>query len=1017
MEYKSTLYSLFTDKCKECGDSTCLISTENVMTYAEVKDAVNKLAADITQVLNMHFYNMDIAGSLVGLHMESGFAYVISVLAVLKLGLGFLPLPTNYPTERTGFILNDAKPLMVICSQHVVFEDYNMADQCNPSLHVYVQKLFVNLRASKCERDTLALACKGMCYVMYTSGSTGLPKGVRIMQGGVVNMITAQIEAWHLDQSHTICQFASIGFDATISEIFTALLSGGRLVLLQEEERLGLEFVKSMNALEVTTITLPPTLLSTYNPEDFPLLQNIVCAGEACPRQVAGIWSRPNCRFYNAYGPTEATVCTTIYHHQNTGHGEGLFIPIGQPIRNVECLILDVKHKPVLTNEVGEIFIGGPGVANGYIGHAASRTEEHFVKLEKSDGMQYTYYKTGDIATKDLDGMLYFLGRGDRQVQVHGQRVELDEIEAELLRVDGVEMAVVVLHKCLDGNSSLRAFVSPCGLDFNEIKTSLKNKLPKCMIPSTINSIEATQFRRSFSDKIDRNSMAELSCYRCSKDETHFIDKSDPGRSECEVHMEQTLVGIWRKVLGLPPHRKITRKSSFQDLGGNSLRYVFLQREIKENLQIEIPFNHLFKHTTLEGMESLIHQLRRNGISATKGKLETTDMDETLSHLIEDARFREDEETRLKENVSLLPQTSTLDSVLLTGASGFLGSFLLMEILETSKAVVFCLVRTLSESTGLTKIKEALLKYGLWKDAYRQRIRVIVGDLSKPWLGIQDSQLYDILCRDINLVIANGAYVNYNQSYKEHRNVNVNSVKEIIKLASTYRVKTMVYISSLSVFLFPSKGPLTATEEMSLGSADTIIGGYGKSKWVADSVMQQALKYLPGAIIRPGRVTGRSTDGAGPNNDLFVATLMGMINLGAYPDISFPYDLVPVDYVSKASLGIAMYVHTNRQDSPNVYHIFNHQTIDFQDLFRGYGLKALHLDDWRKLLKGSCDRNNPLLPLTPFYLSEFWNMVDRWPCFDTTHTNSVVTPEVRKLLLPAYVLLPIYLKYLQIKEE
>jgi thioester reductase-like protein len=468
------------------------------------------------------------------------------------------------------------------------------------------------------------------------------------------------------------------------------------------------------------------------------------------------------------------------------------------------------------------------------------------------------------------------------------------------------------------------------------------------------------------------------------------------------------------------------RQSSFSELGGNSLQLVLLLRLFEDEMRVNLSFTDLGTADTIEEFADVIR--RRRDIKARNEQCDVKTRSELREMIFHDSELdssifphpdrRRSVQfthftTRIHKDTRKLPK-----NILISGVTGFLGAFLLSEILEQSNSHVCCMVRETTEARGIGRIIDNMRKYNLWKFEYSSRIAVVISDLSQKNLGIAPD-IYKSLCHAIDVIFMNAAQMNFNTAYDDHRISNVHGTKEFIKLASTGVQKYLFTTSSLSVFLFPKEnvadetGRRVCKESEFFDDPLLIEGGYGQSKWASERLIMQALDFLPGgAIFRPARVSGRSTDGVGPKNDLFASTMIGMKKMGSYPDMSFPYDLTPVDFCARSMVEVTLKVCNSESGTyEKIYHLFNKDTIPFRDLFKGMGLKGLSLDDWRKQLKQIDSSNKALIPLTPFFLSAFWDRAPDWPVFDTSNLDKAISDRARELIRPSAELLQTYKKF------
>ncbi|XP_060581068.1 linear gramicidin synthase subunit D-like [Ruditapes philippinarum] len=1020
-----SISSLVDRQCRLTPLSIALKTTSCMMTYNKMANEV-----DILQDLlnnNMFVSNNDKKKPVVAIYAPNSISYVISVLALAKGRMAFLPIPYDLPPDRIVFTLNDSKVNKMIMTKDI-FDKCNM-NGLTPFMRVVTEHKIADEnivlvefdRVFQNENDQLNTDSieKDFLYLMYTSGSTGRPKGVKVKESGAINLARAQIMCWDIVPGDVVAQFASIGFDASISEIFTSLLSGASLAVLNLSERLGNDFLVAMNKLKVSVITLPPSALNIYSPEDLPFLRKVIAAGEACTLNIANKWtSGENVRFFNAYGPTEATVCATVYEHfpDTVYEDVNRDLPIGKAIDGVFVYLFDDFMHPIPPDVVGEIYIGGKGLAHGYIGHAQHMSRERFVlnPLSKEPSL---LYKTGDHAFQDVDGNITYVGRSDDQVKIRGHRIDLSEIEQVLIQHPKIELAVVVVHKCSSASElSVAAFVAPSFIYISELREYLAKVLPRYMIPTYIKKLEVKELPKTLNGKINRKKLE--------------VDESihDTNETNGHSHLNETQLAVakyWCKVFKYDESfiYSLHRQSSFSELGGNSLQLVLLLRLFEDEMRVNLSFTDLGTADTIEEFADVIR--RRRDIKARNEQCDVKTRSELREMIFHDSELdssifphpdrRRSVQfthftTRIHKDTRKHPK-----NILISGVTGFLGAFLLSEILEQSNSHVCCMVRETTEARGIGRIIDNMRKYNLWKFEYSSRIAVVISDLSQKNLGIAPD-IYKSLCHAIDVIFMNAAQMNFNTAYDDHRISNVHGTKEFIKLASTGVQKYLFTTSSLSVFLFPKENVETDTDRRVCKESEffddplLIEGGYGQSKWASERLIMQALDFLPGgAIFRPARVSGRSTDGVGPKNDLFASTMIGMKKMGSYPDMSFPYDLTPVDFCARSMVEVTLKVCNSESGTyEKIYHLFNKDTIPFRDLFKGMGLKGLSLDDWRKQLKQIDSSNKALIPLTPFFLSAFWDRAPEWPVFDTSNLDKAISDRARELIRPSAELLQTY---------
>ncbi|MFI6099301.1 amino acid adenylation domain-containing protein [Lentzea sp. NPDC051213] len=423
----ATVPALFAAQVVERPDATALVFEQVELTYAELDERANRLAhllidAGVT------------SGQLVALRMPRSIELVVAQLAVLKAGAAYLPVDPGYPAERIEFMLADAKPALVLDGTHDMPElSVGGAGDAATVLDATQDTSAFPATDPAVEIDPAQPA-----YVIYTSGSTGRPKGVVVSHAGAHALVQSQIERLAVGPGSRVLQFASVSFDAAFWELCMSLLTGAALVVAPADRLLpGDALTALVGEQGVTHVTLPPTALAVMSPGDWPGVGTLVVAGEACPPDLAGAWSRDRVMI-NAYGPTETTVCATMSWPLS-----GVDVPtIGTPIVGARTYVLDEFLRPVPVGVTGELYLAGAGVALGYLGRPGLSSERFVADPYGPAGSRM--YRSGDLARWTSDGELEFAGRTDDQVKVRGFRIEPGEVEAALSACPGVAQAAVI---------------------------------------------------------------------------------------------------------------------------------------------------------------------------------------------------------------------------------------------------------------------------------------------------------------------------------------------------------------------------------------------------------------------------------------------------------------------------------------------------------------------------------------------------------------------------------------------
>nr|QNL14925.1 AptD [Brasilonema sp. CT11] len=562
-----TLVDLFEAQVEKNSQNLALVFESQQLTYQQLNQKANQLAHYLIHNYQIH------PDTLISICVERSLEMIIGILGILKAGGAYVPIDPNYPTERIQFMLEDSGT-SVLLTQSYLTDQLPLTELEHPPQVIcldeetFAEELTDN-PSPKSTPDDLA-------YVIYTSGSTGRPKGVMISHQGLVNMTLAVDQVLQIQPQSRLLQFASFSFDASIWEIATALAAGACLYLAKKETLLpNQDLVNFLGDRKISHVTLPPSVLSLLPQATLPNLQTVVTAGEACPTELVTRWAKGR-RFFNAYGPTESTVCATIALVQPNGKKP----PIGQPLPNIRIYILDANNQLLPPGIPGELCIAGMGLARGYL-NRPDLTADKFLEVELF-GKTERIYKTGDLARWGDDGNLEYLGRIDDQVKLRGFRIELAEIEASLLQHPLVKEAIVTLYKT-ENNQSLIAYVTGMTTDLpTQLKNHLKSRLPDYMIPAQI--IVLDKLPLTPNGKIDRKALP--------------VPNFEVGSSYTAPRnqVEKQLAQVWSAVL---ERQEIGIHDNFFDLGGHSLLAMKLLNNIQQVFDQQLGLSSLFQNPTI----------------------------------------------------------------------------------------------------------------------------------------------------------------------------------------------------------------------------------------------------------------------------------------------------------------------------------------------------------------------------------------------------------------------------------
>jgi len=558
-----------------------VVFEQRTLSYDELNVRANRLAHYLIQLGIQPDERVAIA-------LERSPDMIVALLATLKAGAAYVPLDPDYPAERLAFMLED-------CEARILITHSALKQSLPPSPAQLLCLDTAHLDGQPNSNPGQAVSPQHLAYVIYTSGSTGKPKGVAIEHRGLVNLAQAQIVALGLTTESHVLQFASFSFDASVVEILMALCSGAALYLPNTEQRApGLPLWQFLDSAAITHLTLPPAALATLPQKALTSLQVLLVAGEPCPPALATYWAQGR-RFFNGYGPTEATVCSSMAECRDID--PALPLPIGRTIANTQLYVLDQYTQPVPVGVAGELHIGGIGLARGYL-NRPELTAERFISNPFSPAPDARLYKTGDLVRYRPDGQLDFLGRIDNQVKIRGFRIEIGEIENTLTRHPDLREAVVIARPDGSGDLRLIAYLVPASFDpdtpppsVSDLRAFLQNTLPQFMLPAAF--VFLPQLPLTPNGKVDRKALPEPG-----------FNPSEHYQAPRDV-VEQQLVSLWETVLATHP---IGLNDNFFQRGGHSLLAVRLVNEIKQQFDTSIPISQIFERPTIAELAPLLRE-------------------------------------------------------------------------------------------------------------------------------------------------------------------------------------------------------------------------------------------------------------------------------------------------------------------------------------------------------------------------------------------------------------------------
>ncbi|MBZ4336684.1 non-ribosomal peptide synthetase, partial [Corallococcus sp. AS-1-12] len=573
----------FTRQAQRTPDAVALVLGDATLTYAQLDSRANQLAH--------HLRALGIApGARVGLAVERSFELVTALLAILKVGAAFVPVDRNAPVERIAMLLEDADVSVTLA--HQPFASLLPAT----GTRVWLDAQSAEIAARPKHAPDVRVKGEALAYVMFTSGSTGRPKGVCVPHRGITRLVLGST-FMRFGPDEVWLQFAPVAFDASTLEIWGALLHGAKLVLAPPHSLSLEELADQLRHHHVTSLWLTAALfeqMALHQGEALAGVRQVLAGGDVLPAaRVREHLARlpEGSTFINGYGPTEnTTFSTTFAMHRDSVVGGS--VSIGRPLSNSTVYVLDAHLHPVPVGVAGEVYVGGQGLAWGYL-NRPELTAERFVPHPFASTPGERLYRTGDKARWQEDGTLDFLGRVDFQVKVRGFRIELGEIEAALRAFTGVNEAIVVARGT-DADKRLVGYVTAReghSLDTDALKAGLKQHLPEYMVPSAVMVLDALPLNAN--GKVDRKALPEPDAH--AVEARDFVAPRDA--------LEMQLARIWEDVLGVP---SVGVRSSFFELGGHSLLAVRMVAAVRERLGQSVPLSVLFQQPTIEQLAQVL---------------------------------------------------------------------------------------------------------------------------------------------------------------------------------------------------------------------------------------------------------------------------------------------------------------------------------------------------------------------------------------------------------------------------
>ena len=906
------IIEIISDIAQKYPNSIAIEDQESKISYKDLIEKVNIM----TNILSKEGIKK---GNVIGVLLEEkSIELIISILAALKVGASFIMLYNNLPEERIRYILKDSKAKALLTKGNLLnkYTDINNID----INRIYKYKNFKEINANVNMND--------VAYLIYTSGTTGKPKGTEQTVGNLINFVNNFYNILNKDITNkdNFLSLTNVSFDVCIAEIFTPLFYGAKLSLYKDITYSTIEeIVKYIAKNKITFAYFPPSMLEDISDimdqyKEKIVLNKILVGVEPIKTTTLEklINVKPDIHIINGYGPSETTICSTMYDFTNQSN-EYEIVPIGHPIDNTKIYIMNADKNILPINTNGEIYISGDGVGKGYKNNKELTNE----KYQVINGMRM--FKTGDIGRWDKNGNIIFVGRNDNQIKFRGYRIDLGEIENSLKSNNEIKNAKVILDKENYREEKLIAFVILNDKDMLEesLREFLSKTLPYYMMPSKF--IKLDTFPLNNNGKIDNSKLMNIALEQVKENIVLPSTKT-----------ENAIYNIVKEKVG---EKVISINDNFLDLGIDSLEAISLIIEF-EKINLKFTLQDFYNYPSI--------------------RLLAEKLDKKITKV-------EESKTYIKEIDNKKVKKLTIDGdILLLGATGFLGSHILEKLLNFTSQNIYCLVRSNTKEKACSRLREILIDYfdEDFYEKYEKRIIALNGDFTVDKFGMNPSDFKKIK-QNVTMIINSAACVKHFGSSEYFYNINYNSVKKALEFCKKEN-KHFVQISTMSVF----EGAINeeAISESTLYCGQQLENIYIKTKFEAEQLVAESINEGNTAtIFRLGNIMWRKRDGKFQLNEQSNAFITKLKTITQYKVVldnimEYKTDISPVDLCATAIVKILL------DNKLNIYHIENNNKISISDLVNilndiGYSIKVVDKETYKKKIVTDLEDKNELIAL------------------------------------------------------
>lgn len=937
-----TIIDMFLEQVEKNPDKIALTYFEKKLTYMEMYQQVRQFAKQLDGIRHENIL----------VCLDNSIELLIAIYGILYSGNCYVPLNTQTPKDRIRDIAKDCQ------CHYAILNDKILDDKAITYLTVSKEcEMNTQIQKSLARPDELA-------YIIYTSGSTGMPKGVKISNQSLVNYIYWAKHSYVDVETPIMPLYSSIAFDLTVTTLFLPLISGGYIVICENNNE---EIIKIFREDKVNIVKLTPAHLSLINEANIRVnnIHTLILGGEALKTADARKITIKNkkVRIFNEYGPTEATVGCMIYPFRKQDAEPT--VAIGKPAANVQLYILNQEKKQCPIGVEGELYIGGDGIANGYHNNEIVNKKSFFI----SPNTGRKIYKTGDIVKLGFDLELRYIGRIDKQIKINGNRIELEEIENVSKKLFKFKNVIADVKYISNIPNICLYYISENEYKSRYIRQKLKKYLPYYMLPSRYIKIEKIPMNGN--GKLVRNQLP-VPTIEIKKNKILY-----------QSALEKNVCKIWNEIL----KQEIDPERSIFDYGVDSLNIIRCQVKLSNIISV-VDVQKFYEYPIIREFCQNINQIQEKKVDINElKKYETIQLQKQL------------DKTK-QEKIS---------KVMLIGATGFLGIHMLKELLESPQIEkVYCIVRGIDYQNRLKNRFQFYFGELLQKE-YEQKVIVINGNIEQKNLGLSKKEIEPIL-QEIHRVINTAAIVKHHGAYSEFEMINVGAVRNIVEICLNYHV-IMDHISTISIAGDCHIGMFT--EDKFYIGQNYRINPYIETKFEAELYLFQKIKEegLLANIYRVGNLTWRCQDGVYQKNILnngFFMRMKNILDLGKYPAsfAQMKVEMTPVDIAANFIVTLIL----GKSDTVNeIYHIFNQNQVDFLEMI--HSLETVEEKDiiqvedetFMQLLKSYDSRENVLLndiissigtievQLDNTYTNEILQRLNKkWPYFQAEYINKMV---------------------------